>query len=85
MGLYSYCRETDYGVTGLYGISVADPGAVPGASTNLRNPFVLASWGRNRIDARGKDLVCARHGTTVIGLNRLIANDNFAGEARLAA
>ncbi len=33
-----------------YGISVADPGAVPGASTN---PALLPR-GRNRLDARGK-------------------------------
>ncbi len=34
-GLYQGCRATDYDVTGPYGISVADPGAVPGASTNF--------------------------------------------------
>jgi hypothetical protein len=34
-GLYQDCREIDYDVTGPYGISVADPGAVPGASTKF--------------------------------------------------
>ena len=34
-GLYQDCRATDYDVTGPYGISVTDPGAVPGASTNF--------------------------------------------------
>jgi len=29
------CRATDYGNKMMYGIDVADPGAVPGASTNL--------------------------------------------------
>jgi hypothetical protein len=28
-----------------------------------------AQWGRIRIDARGKDMIFARHGTAVIGLN----------------
>jgi hypothetical protein len=62
------CRETDYGVTGPYEISVTDPGAVPGASTKFRAIYrKRVFWGRNRIDVRGKDLVCARHGSAVIG------------------
>ena len=60
-------------------------GRYPAPPPISKSAELADSWGRNRIDARGKDLVCARHGTTVIGLNRLIANDNFAGEARLAA
>src|SRR3546814_3386558 len=33
--LYLRCRATDYGATGPRGISAADPGAVPGASTSF--------------------------------------------------
>ena len=40
-GLYQDCRATDYDVTEPYGISVADPGAVPGASTRFPSLTVL--------------------------------------------
>ena len=63
------------------GIDVADPGAVPGASTVSTGHS--DRFGRNRIDARGKDVFFARHGTTDINIV-IVANDNYA-EARLAA
>jgi len=54
-----------------YGISVADPGAVPGASTKFTAACRIersgGPWGRNRFDARGKGNAFARHDTAVIG------------------
>jgi len=57
-----------------------DPGAVPGASTNFHQRWDRQTVlrGRNRIDMRGKGIVFARYGTTVIGPNTLNANDNEA-------
>ena len=51
----------------MYGIDVADPGAVPGASTNPLKRLVL--WGRNRIDVRNKDITFAQHDSAVTGQN----------------
>ncbi len=67
--LYLSCRETGYSAKWPCGISGADPGAVPGASTRLRAAWISSRplWGRIRIDARGKGLACARYGTAVIG------------------
>ena len=47
-----------------------DPGAVPGASTNIH--YGVCLWGRNRID-------------WCVSLQEVNANDNFAPEMRLAA
>jgi len=57
---------SDYDAKRAFGISAADPGAVPGASTK----FISSGrcfWGRIRIDARGKEMFGVRHGTTDIG------------------
>jgi len=51
------------------GISISDPGAVPGVSTNLaRQGSYGGRWGRNSFDVCGKDVSFARHCTAVIGL-----------------
>ncbi len=60
----------------------SDPGAVPGGST--KNSIVGGLWGRNRIDERLKGLALSRRGTTVIGPNSIIANDNRAPVALAA-
>ena len=44
-----------------------DPGAVPGASTNPKARRAAELRGRIRFDMSGKDVVFARHDTTVIG------------------
>ena len=43
------------------------------------------SGGRNRIDARGKDIVCARCGSAVTGPRHSNANDNQKETVALAA
>ena len=66
-------------------ISHSDPGAVPGASTKLHQLQKHAVWrGRNRIDEGVKTAFSFGMVSTVIGLNLIVANDNYA-EARLAA
>jgi len=60
----------------MYGIDVADPGAVPGASTN--HPKRLDARGRNRIDVRNKDITFAQHDSAVNGSKLVNANDNEA-------
>jgi hypothetical protein len=64
-------------------ISGLDPGAIPGGSTK---PFPVSrgSMGPISIDRRVKAIAFSRHGSTVSG-HFLTANDNFAGEVRLAA
>jgi hypothetical protein len=44
----------------------------------------LLLWGRTRIDVCSKGSVFARHGSAVIGLNTMDANDNVAPQADVA-
>ena len=61
------------------GISVVDPGAVPGGSTTSTNIVFVFLWGRNRIDTRNKGYLrrSGRYPRTQDHLN-IDANDNFA-------
>lgn len=52
----------------------------PGGGTRRLHHY----GGEFRIDMRSKGMVFARRSPTVIGLNLVVANDNYA-EARLAA
>ena len=63
-------------------ISGSDPGAVPGGSTKTLR--LRDMRGRNRIDGRLKVLALSRRGTTVIGPQSIIANDNHAPVALAA-
>ena len=67
-------------------ISGPDPGAIPGGSTILFPSCVIggASMGPTSIDGRVKRLLSPDVAHR-IGLFKLNANDNFAGEVRLAA
>ncbi len=52
------------------GISLSDPGAVPGASTKTgQRARCRFWWGRNRFDEGCKGCSFARHDTAVIGSN----------------
>ena len=66
-------------------ISELDPGAIPGGSTNS---FVFRvspeRHGADQFRQAGKDVCFLSDGLPLSGLN-LDANDNFAGEVRLAA
>ena len=66
-------------------ISGSDPGAVPGASTTSASKPVRFCGGEIRIDERVKVTPFARHGATVIGAMIIVENDNYKGEATLAA
>jgi len=51
------------------GISLSDPGAVPGASTQARFKASGFRRGRNRFDGGPKGWSFARHDTAVVGSN----------------
>lgn len=68
-------------------INPSDPGAVPGASTNILFNFIKKReylWGRHRIDEGVK-------GMFLLGIVPpyraifIVANDNYKAEARMAA
>jgi hypothetical protein len=62
----------------LFGIEVADPGAVPGAST------IDILWGRNRIDVLNKETAFTQYDSAVIfdhGSKKVNANDNSRMQA----
>ena len=80
--LYNNCGQPTMAINDAWNRR-SGPGGVPGASTKIRHRSRRPFWGRNRIDARGKDVFFARHGTTDINIV-IVANDNYA-EARLAA
>lgn len=58
----------------------------PGGGTRRlhQDPSLEGPWGRNRIDGRVKVFAFARLGTTVIGPQSIIANDNHAPVALAA-
>ncbi len=86
MALYYGGRETDYSATRTYGISAADPGAVPGASTKFSAE--ANSFG----DTDGGEIGSTRvvKVRSALGMvpplsgHHIVANDNYS-EVRLAA
>jgi len=65
-------------------ISGLDPGAIPGGSTNLPSGYRRKSAGPISIDRRLKVFAFSRPDPP-FRVFKLTANDNFAGEVRLAA
>ena len=64
-------------------ISEPDPGAIPGGSTTLSR-VIGGDRGADQHRRACKGVAFARYGTAASG-HFLTANDNFAGEVRLAA
>ena len=86
--LYLPCRATGYGDKSACGISVADPGAVPGASTIFRLAFptnrIRRLHGGETGSTRVVKAVLSPGMIPPLSGQNLAANDNFATEALAA-
>jgi hypothetical protein len=75
-GLYYLCSLGNYGDKRARNTRIG-----PGGGTRRLHQIsrlLAGGWGRNRIDGRLKVFAFARLTATVIGVNRIIANNNYA-------